>query len=86
MIEGFLGSQAESSFSYPNIGDTKPENDVSELRAEYTADHNRIVIGNGGADFEKAKEAIRNWKMFDLPGWSCVGQPRQLKRTVWSQY
>jgi len=34
----------------------------------YRVDHNRILIGHGLKQFKAAKEAIDEWKMFDL-GW-----------------
>ncbi len=61
LIERFLAETASSAFSYPDVG-------LSRIGAPegYTTDHNRIVIGHGDGDWEKAKEAIRNWKMFDF--------------------
>ncbi len=34
----------------------------------YNIDHNRTMIGHGNKDWERAKDSIRSWKMFDL-GW-----------------
>ena len=45
------------------LGETK--NDAQP--PTYNIDHNHIVIGNGESAFEKAKQAIRDWKMFDMP-------------------
>lgn len=33
----------------------------------YDADHNRRLLGHGAATFEKAKAAIRSWRMFHMP-------------------
>ena len=33
----------------------------------YVADHNRVELGKGVETFERAKRAVRNWKMFDMP-------------------
>jgi uncharacterized protein (UPF0548 family) len=62
-IKEFLRSCEEDSFSYPEVGasrGTPPKG--------YNRDHNRMMIGNGPEDFERAKNAIRRWKMFDVPG------------------
>lgn len=66
MIDEFIDSCSDSAFSYEDVGATKPEKSQSDLGTNYTIDHNRIVIGNGSSDFELAKEAIRQWKMFDF--------------------
>jgi uncharacterized protein (UPF0548 family) len=62
-IEDFLGKCESDSFSYPEVGatrDTPP--------AGYNIDHNRMLIGRDASDFERAKTAIREWKMFEVPG------------------
>lgn len=46
-----------ASLVLKNISDTKA----------YNLDRNRIIIGQGDEDWENAKEAVRNWKMFDMP-------------------
>ena len=62
-IKEFLAARELDSFSYPEIGATR------EARpAGYNIDHNRMKIGNGSEDFELAKSAVRQWKMFDVPG------------------
>lgn len=62
-IDKFLAKAAGSEFSYLDVGAT-----ATEPPAGFDVDHNRIVLGKGLADFERAKQAIREWKMFDL-GW-----------------
>jgi uncharacterized protein (UPF0548 family) len=62
-IKEFLSTREEDSFSYPEVGasrETPPKG--------YNVDHNRMMIGSGLDDFEKAKTAVRQWKMFDVPG------------------
>jgi uncharacterized protein (UPF0548 family) len=66
MIDEFIDSCSDSAFSYEDVGVTKPEKAEFVLRPQYTIDHNRINIGNGSSDFERAKEAIRQWRMFDF--------------------
>ena len=61
-IERFLEASRNSSFSYTYVGSTQKEAPES-----YTVDHNRLHIGNGEVDWEKAKRSIHNWKMFEIP-------------------
>lgn len=62
-INEFLIRASGEAFSYQHIGQTKDR--PPEL---WVVDHNRVLIGQGLYDWEKAKEAIRTWKTFDL-GW-----------------
>lgn len=71
-IDEFLSSAALQPFSYPETGATK--GDEGPPRGYADSDHNRIVIGNGDADWERAKQAVREWKMFDL-GWAGICWP-----------
>lgn len=60
-IQQFLDARGEDNFSYPEIGTSRviaPDN--------YNVDHNRIQIGNGFEDFNKAIKAVKNWKMFEI--------------------
>ena len=59
----FLGTRKTDSFSYSQIGATAGVPPVG-----YNIDHNRIILGRGEDDFARAKQAIREWKMFDVPG------------------
>jgi uncharacterized protein (UPF0548 family) len=61
-IRQFLSAQGSKPFSYAHMG-------ASRERAPdgYTVDHNRIQLGEGAKLFERAKSAIRQWKMFDMP-------------------
>ncbi|HKP69547.1 MAG TPA: DUF1990 domain-containing protein [Pyrinomonadaceae bacterium] len=62
-VKAFLKKCESSPFSYTEVGtsvDTRP--------AGYNVDHNRIRLGSGTELFERAKTAIRQWKMFDVPG------------------
>jgi uncharacterized protein (UPF0548 family) len=51
-----------ADFSYPHIGATK-----HQMPNGYNIDRHASVIGHGEADFESARQAIRDWKPFDLP-------------------
>ncbi|MEO8573349.1 MAG: DUF1990 domain-containing protein [Pyrinomonadaceae bacterium] len=61
-IKEFLEMRRTDSFSYPEVGATR-----GLPPAGYNVDHNRVILGRGPHDFEKAKQAIREWKMFDVP-------------------
>ena len=62
-IEEFLSTRAGDLFSYPEVGATR-----ESPPAGYAIDHNRAILGEGEEDFARAKQAIRDWKMFDVPG------------------
>ncbi|HMO79646.1 MAG TPA: DUF1990 domain-containing protein [Pyrinomonadaceae bacterium] len=61
-ISAFLEACSGSDFSYPDVGSTQ-----GAIPSRYTIDHNRIGIGSGPNDLERAKTAIRQWKMFEMP-------------------
>jgi uncharacterized protein (UPF0548 family) len=63
-IESFVENAQDSKLSYKDVGATKNETPPTG----YTVDHNRVRIGRDDTDWEMAKQAIRDWKMFDL-GW-----------------
>jgi uncharacterized protein (UPF0548 family) len=60
-IRKFLAAQEDKRFSYSVTGTTRENG----FELGYDVDHNRIEIGQGRADFERAKKAIRSWKMFE---------------------
>ena len=62
-IDQFLADCREQVFSYSELGAT-----LHAAPDGYNIDHNRIMLGNGAAVFERAKAAIKAWKMFSL-GW-----------------
>jgi uncharacterized protein (UPF0548 family) len=61
-IRRFICSQHESLFSYPEVGAS-----VSEAPNGYNVDHNRVELGSGEIAWRRAVEAIREWRMFDMP-------------------
>lgn len=61
-IQQFINDSRNSELSYPEINATRGE----ERPVGYNIDHNRIRLGSGLGDFEKAKNAIAGWKMFDM--------------------
>ncbi len=62
-IDAFLKQRRADSYSYREQGATR-----TSPPAGHDIDHNRIMLGRGETDFERAKKAIREWKMFDVPG------------------
>jgi|ERR1700728_401507 len=60
-INAFLSAQQKEDFSYPEVGTFR-----QEASDGYTVDHNRIKLGHGVDTFERAKSAIRQWKMFEM--------------------
>jgi uncharacterized protein (UPF0548 family) len=62
-IAAFLEARKADSFSYTDVGVTR----TSPPRG-FAVDHNRIMLGHGEEVFDRAKKAVRQWKMFDIPG------------------
>jgi uncharacterized protein (UPF0548 family) len=62
-IAAFLATQHDQSLSYPNHGASREQIPPPG----FTADHNRIQLGTGPATYDRAKSAIREWKMFHMP-------------------
>jgi len=60
-LERLLTTHQTSPFSYSAVGNTE-----GKAPTGYRVDHNRILIGHGLDQFEAAKAAIDEWKMFDL--------------------
>ncbi|HBE81480.1 MAG: DUF1990 domain-containing protein [Blastocatellia bacterium] len=63
-IEAYLAAAESTTFSYLDIGATQ-----THPPDGYVVDHNRVQIGRGFEDWDRAKHAVRKWKMFDL-GWA----------------
>ncbi len=68
-IRRFLAGQEELAWTYPEVG-------ASNLPAPpgYDFDHQRAALGRGGAIFEAACAAIRQWRMFP-PEWMAIHPP-----------
>jgi uncharacterized protein (UPF0548 family) len=62
-IRNVLASQRARDFSYPDVGATR-----SELPAGYAVLRGRVELGQGSTTFDRAMQALRQWKMFDMPG------------------
>ena len=66
-IQRFLDDREADVFSYPEVGHTR-----ETPPSGYNVDRNRVVLGRDADDFERAKTAIRSWKMFDVPGLELI--------------
>ena len=63
VVNKFIARQRDSTFSYAEVGATR------EIPPPgYTIDHNRIQLGSGEQDYQRAVAALREWRQFDL-GW-----------------
>jgi uncharacterized protein (UPF0548 family) len=68
-IEAFIAAQQHQNFSYIEVGCTR-----QKAPHGYTADQNRVKLGQGIDTFERAKRAVQHWKMFDMP-WIDLCRP-----------
>jgi uncharacterized protein (UPF0548 family) len=60
-IRAFLAARKDRPFSYEHVGASR-----AAAPHGYVVDHNRTALGVGRAAFERAKNAVRQWKMFDM--------------------
>src|ERR1700736_3754618 len=72
-IREVLAAQADAEFSYPSPGATR-----HQALLGYAVDHERFELGRGDAAFERAKQAIREWRMFDM-GWIRLRWPAPIQ-------
>lgn len=63
-IEAFQKARESDVFSYLEVGGSRN----APFPTGYNLDHNRQLLGRGREDFERAKEAMRSWTMFSVPG------------------
>ena len=61
IVRTFLAKQKDRQVSYRRVGASR-----ATAPDGYVVDHNRIQLGVGSAVFERAKNAVRRWKMFDM--------------------
>ena len=69
-IRRILQSQEHAPFTHPEVGSTA----AGTAPRGYILNHQRCELGTGAATFERAKAAVRQWRMFDL-GWVRVFWP-----------
>ena len=70
-IDEFLDSAYRQQYSYADVGATRSDDRPSGYLHH---DRNRVQIGQGDEHWERAKQAVRDWKMFDL-GWCGICWP-----------
>lgn len=61
-IQRFIEDQSQKSFSYKDVGATR-----GKLPGGYVLDSNMTVLSSGAQGFERAKNALASWAMFDIP-------------------
>lgn len=62
-IRRFLEEQKGKPFSYVEVG----ASEATAAPGGYNVDHNRVLLGEGRDTFLEAVEALKSWKMFDMP-------------------
>ena len=63
-VREFLTAQSAEGFTYRDVGATR-----SEPPAGFVVDRHRVELGRGRATFDRAVQAVREWRMFEL-GWA----------------
>jgi uncharacterized protein (UPF0548 family) len=61
IIHAFLAAQKDQQFSYDHVGASR-----ATAPDGYVVDRNRVQLGVGSVVFERAKNAVRQWKMFEM--------------------
>jgi uncharacterized protein (UPF0548 family) len=61
-IRELIARQQAADLSYPEAGATQ-----GTMPQGYAVLHQRILLGEGLATFERAREALSQWKMFEMP-------------------
>ncbi len=61
-VHAFLAAQTHREFSYEQVGASRVA-----APAGYIVDHNRARLGVGRSAFERARDSVKQWKMFDIP-------------------
>jgi uncharacterized protein (UPF0548 family) len=78
-VSEFITRQTDQPFTYSAVGAT---NDTPP--GDFTIDHNRIELGRGVETFERAVNALKGWRQFNL-GWVSLvpeGVPIEVGATV----
>ena len=68
-VAAFRTAQGDLPFSYRQVGSTR-----GALPPGMRRDHHRVVLGTGNATWERARAAVRAWRMFEL-GWVELVEP-----------
>ena len=70
-VERFISTQKDLPFTYADVGATRFE---QAAPSGFTLDHNRVQLGTGSEVYERAVEALKQWRQFDL-GWVTIVPP-----------
>ena len=62
-IQTLLAKRRSEEFSYAEVGASR-----GEIPKDYALLNGHTELGRGAATFANAAEAVRRWKMFDVPG------------------
>ena len=62
LIFAFISVQRRKQFSYREVGCSR-----QGAPNGYTVDHNRARVGQGVSAFDRAKNALKQWQMFQMP-------------------
>ena len=65
-VAKFTSSQRNLEFTYPEVGATN-----GTPPAGYKVDHNRVQLGHGDATYNRAVDALKRWRQFEL-GWVTI--------------
>ena len=65
-VARFIASQRDLPYTYAEVGATNATPPRS-----YNIDHNRIQLGAGEATYQRAVEALKQWRHFEL-GWVAI--------------
>lgn len=68
-LDALILAQQNTPFSYPQTTETSLQG-TKQLRG-YDYDDNRVLLGEGDVIFAAAKQAIRQWAMFE-GHWACI--------------
>lgn len=66
VVARFISSQKGLPFTYADVGATRF--DPAAAPRGFTLDHNRVQLGSGSAVYERAVQALKHWRQFEL-GW-----------------
>lgn len=68
-LDALILTQQNTPFSYLIVGKTSLQGAIEVIGYDY--DDNRVLLGEGDATFAAAKQAIRQWAMFEGQ-WACI--------------
>ena len=68
-LDALILTQQNTPFSYLIVGKTSLQGAIEVIGYDY--DDNRVLLGEGDATFAAAKQAIRQWAMFE-GHWACI--------------